>query len=125
MKSALALSPLPHTWLIDIDGTMLLHNGHKDDREKILPGVKDFWKKIPEQDVIILMTARTPEYMELTFALLKQNGLRYHHAIFNLPLGERIMINDQKPGGLMTAVAVNVPRNYGLIDLDVVIREDL
>ena len=37
----------------------------------------------------------------------------YNYAIFDLPLGERIVVNDLKPEGLKTAIAWNVERNLG------------
>ena len=33
------------TWFFDIDGTILRHNGYKDNNEHILPGVIEFMKK--------------------------------------------------------------------------------
>ena len=36
---------LPKTWLIDIDGTIIEHNSHINSENKILKGVKKFWKK--------------------------------------------------------------------------------
>jgi len=44
---------------------------------------------------------------------LKDNDLRYDYAIFDLPLGERIVVNDPKPDGLQTAIAWNVERDQG------------
>lgn len=38
----LSLSSLPHTWLIDIDGTLLKHNGYKEGGDELLEGVLDF-----------------------------------------------------------------------------------
>jgi hypothetical protein len=40
-----------------------------------------------------------------------------NHIIFNLPLGERIVVNDKKPAGLETAVAWNVERNKGFKEI--------
>ena len=42
---------------------------------------------------------------------LKENNVRYDHIIFNAGEGERIMINDMKPDGLVTAYAVNTVRD--------------
>ena len=128
------LSVLPHTWLIDIDGTALRHNGHlmADDEsnpssaaEQILPGVYDFWLRIPPQDIIILMSARKHEEKNKTIEIFNSLGLRFDHAIFDLPTGERILINDSKPLGLKTAVAVNVSRDEGLNRISFHVDEDL
>lgn len=49
-----------------------------------------------------------------TGASLDHCGFRYNHMLRGLPVGERIVINDTKPGGLETAVALNVPRDRGI-----------
>ena len=110
----LSLSALPHTWIIDIDGTILKHNGHKEHGDKLLAGVKEFWQRIPPEDTIILMSAREEFYAKATLDFLCSSGLRYDQVIFGLPKGERILINDIKPSGLVTAYAINIGRNEGL-----------
>jgi hypothetical protein len=113
----LSLSSLPHTWIIDIDGTILKHNGHKEHGDQLLAGVKEFWQRIPVEDMIILMSAREELYEEATLDFLRSNSLRYDQVIFGLPKGERILINDVKPSGLDTALAINVRRDEGLDEL--------
>jgi hypothetical protein len=110
----LVLSCLPKTWLIDIDGVILKHNGYKQEGEILLPGVKKFWHQISQEDFVILLTARTEEMREATLSLLDHYGLRYNIAIFGVPTGERICINDRKPSGLVTSYAVNLGRDVGL-----------
>jgi len=110
----LVLSPLPHTWLIDVDGTIVRHNGHKNNGDELLSGVKELWDAIDAKDVIVLLSARTTQEMEPTLAFLSRHGLRYDHVLFGLAQGERILINDDKPGGLKTAIAINVGRDQGL-----------
>jgi hydroxymethylpyrimidine pyrophosphatase-like HAD family hydrolase len=105
---------LGHTWFIDLDGTILKHNGYLTDGDELLPGVKEFWKSIPAGDCIIITTGRSKEYKESSLQILKDNDLRYNYAIFDLPLGERIVINDLKPNGLQTAIAWNIERDKGL-----------
>ena len=111
------LSELSHTWFIDIDGTILDHNGYKTGEEKLLPGVKEFWSKIPEGDCVVLVTGRPSEYDESTIKFLRDNDITFDHIMFNMPLGERIIINDTKPSGLQTAIAINLERNKGLGDI--------
>ncbi|MGB7274769.1 MAG: hypothetical protein WBC69_15840 [Geitlerinemataceae cyanobacterium] len=110
----LILSCLPKTWLIDIDGVIFNHNGYKEDGDKLLPGVQEFWEQISEDDFVILLTARTEEIRESTLAMFTNSGLRYNAAIFGVPTGERICINDKKPSGLLTSHAVNLLRDEGL-----------
>jgi len=107
------LSELSHTWFIDLDGTIIRHNSHLTDQDELLPGVKEFWNNIPQNDYIIITTGRSDEYKSSTLAFLNLHGLRYNHALFDLPLGERIVVNDIKPGGLKTAIAWNVERDRG------------
>jgi len=115
--SELTLSPLAHTWLIDIDGTIVRHNGHKSNAESLLEGVLAFWAQIPTTDKVVLLTARTAEEMKATLGFLDQQGLRYDHVLFEMPTGERVLINDCKPSGLKTAIALNVVRDKGLSGL--------
>jgi|TARA_B100001013_G_C24265389_1_gene306644 23S rRNA G2445 N2-methylase RlmL len=107
---------LSHTWFIDIDGTILKHNGYLiDKKDTILKGVKKFFKKIPKKDKIILITSRKKNILKKTLLFLKKNNIRFDQVIFDLPYGERILINDIKPkNNLKTAISINVKRNEGL-----------
>lgn len=112
MKSVLNLSNLGHTWILDIDGTLVKHNGYKtEDGDSLIEGVKEFFEKIPKDDMVVLITSRTEEYREQTEAYLQGEKVRYNHIIYNAPFGERIIINDRKPSGLDTAIAVNLERD--------------
>jgi hypothetical protein len=115
--SEIVLSQLPHTWLIDVDGTIVKHNGHKGQGDVLLPGVKALWDTIAANDVVVLLSARTTQEMQPTLAFLAMHGLRHDYVLFGLPTGERILINDEKPSGLMTAIALNVSRDEGLGDV--------
>ena len=110
----LNLSNLSNTWLIDIDGTICKHNGYKYGEEELLPGVIEFWNQIPSNDKIILLTARNKDHKNRTIDFLKEKNIRFDHIIFDLPTGERILINDKKPSGLDTAISINIRRNSGL-----------
>lgn len=104
---------LSHTWFIDLDGTVFEHNSYLNGKDILLPGVKEFWNSIPIDDVVIVTTSRSIAYEKLTTDGLREHELRFNHIIFDLPLGERIVVNDRKPQGLATAVAWNVERNTG------------
>lgn len=108
----LSISCLAHTWLIDLDGTILKHNGYKiDGYDSLLEGAREFLSSIPSDDKIIFLTARTEKYRQLTINFLNENDLKFDHIIFDLPFGERILINDKKTSGLNTAIAVNTERD--------------
>jgi hypothetical protein len=110
----LTLSPLAHTWILDLDGTIVKHNGYKlDGYDALLDGASEFLRRIPPEDMIVFITARTDEYRELTERFLAERNIRCDCIIFNAPPGERILINDCKPTGLATAIAVNLRRDSG------------
>ena len=112
MCDSLRLSCLGHTWLIDLDGTIVKHNGYKiGGVDSLLDGAKTFLESIPKGDKIIFLTSRKDGFRESTESFLSQNGIRYDAILYDLPYGERILLNDRKESGLDTAVAVNKDRN--------------
>lgn len=108
----LTLSPLSHTWILDLDGTLVKHNGYLiDGKDSMLPGAKEFLASIPQNDSIIILTSRDEKYRDKTIKFLNREGICYDAILFNIPYGERIVMNDKKNSGLETAKAVNVERN--------------
>lgn len=121
----LNLSILSHTWIFDIDGTLLKHNGYKvDGYDTLLDGVREFFATLPKDDMVILLTAREEHCIPQLKKFLESNSIRYNYIISNVPLGERILINDTKPSGLKTAYAINKKRDYAL-KLPYIIKNDL
>ena len=123
-KNKLILSSLPKTWFIDLDGTILVHNGYKTGKDIILGVSKKFLASIPPEDKIVLITSRTEDLRGVTEDVLKEGGIRYDDILFGMPMGERIIINDAKPSGLKTAHAVNTIRDKGIM-LSVKINPEL
>lgn len=108
----IVLSTLPKTWIFDLDGTLVKHNGYKlDGRDTLLPGVKAYLESIPEGDRIVLLTSRETRYREMTIKFLQDNEIKYDVILFDMPMGERIVINDRKASGLDMAVALNINRD--------------
>ncbi len=108
----LELSPLPKTWIFDVDGTIVKHNGYKmDGYDTLLEGVTEFFEKLSDEDKIILLTARQEEYLNDLKKFLKDNNIRYDYLLTDMPMGERILVNDDKPSGLHCAYAVNKKRD--------------
>ncbi len=106
------LSPLGHTWILDLDGTIVKHNGYKmDGIDTFLPGAREFLQSIPDGDMVLFLTSRTEEYAQITEQFLRRHGVRYDAVVYGAPYGERILVNDAKPSGLQTAVAVNTVRD--------------
>lgn len=112
----LVLSTLGHTWILDLDGTIVKHNGYKiDGEDSFLPGADSFLKSIPEKDMIVFLTSRTDEHKDLTVEFLEKHNVRYNHIIFNAPYGERILINDDKPSGLKMSVVIDKKRDGNMM----------
>ncbi|MCD7780598.1 MAG: hypothetical protein LUH05_08005 [Candidatus Gastranaerophilales bacterium] len=111
----LEFSPLNKTWILDVDGTLVKHNGYKiDGYDTLLDGVSEFFKNIPNEDKIVLLTARKEEYLDDLKAFLKENNLRYDYLLTDMPMGERILVNDNKTSGLNMAYAINKNRDEKL-----------
>jgi len=108
----LKLSHLGHTWLLDLDGTIVKHNGYKlDGYDTLLDGALDFLRSIPKSDMVVFITSRTLEFKSVTEDFLVKHDIRYDHILYNAPYGERVLVNDRKPSGLDTALAVNIDRD--------------
>lgn len=112
MNETLRLSCLGHTWLIDLDGTIVKHNGYKiDGEDSLLDWAKEFLDSIPQGDKIIFLTSRDESFKQQTEEFLNFKQIKYDLIIYGLPYGERILLNDRKESGLETAIAVNKDRN--------------
>ncbi len=121
----ITLSELGHTWLLDLDGTIVEHNGYKIyGVDRFLDGAEEFLRSIPEEDMIVFITSRKNEYKELTEEFLKDHRVRYDYIIYEAPYGERILINDNKPSGLCMGYAINKGRNEG-VSIDISIDNEL
>lgn len=104
----------PKTWILDLDGTLLFHNGYKNGKDLIIQKSIDFLKTLSKKDYVIILTARKDTYKKQTINFLKKHNIRYNAILFGLPTGKRILINDKKPDGTETAQAFNVDRNIGI-----------
>ena len=113
---------LSHTWLIDLDGTIVKHNYYlSNNKDLFLKGVRVFLKKIPKNDVIIFLTSRKKKFKKSTISFLLKNKVRFNSIIFDLPFGERILMNDIKPKNkLKTAISINLKRDLGLSKFQII-----
>ena len=122
MVEKMILSTLPKTWIFDLDGTLVKHNGYLlDGADTLLDGVKEYTGGLPPEDRILILTSRKETYKTSTVRFLDENGIRYDAVLFDMPVGERIVVNDRKPSGIRMAVAVNCTRDR--FELPVIIRE--
>lgn len=114
---------LPKTLFIDIDGCLLKHNGGNlseslHEEPKLLPGVLEKineWESLGYQ--FIITTSRKESLREFTQQQLLKVGISYDQLIMGLNMGERVLINDKKPDGTLTARSLNIERNSGLINI--------
>lgn len=121
----LTLSPLGHSWFLDLDGTILKHNGYKlDGTDSLLSGALDFLSQIPPEDSIIFVTSRKESEKQRTEDFLRNHQIPFQTILYNLPYGERILVNDRKPSGLETAQVISVERNQAP-KVEITISEDL
>ncbi|MCI8665004.1 MAG: hypothetical protein HFG69_17475 [Hungatella sp.] len=108
----LVLSTLGHTWILDLDGTIVKHNGYKKyGVDSFLDGAKEFLESIPKKDMIIFLTSRSKSNKKMTEIFLSENNVRYDYIIYGVPYGERIVINDNKPSGLKMGFNVTGDRD--------------
>lgn len=108
----LEFSALAKTWVLDVDGTLVKHNGYKiDGYDTLLDGVKEFFETLSPNDKVVLLTARKEEYLKDLKNFLEKNNIRYDYLLTDMPMGERILVNDRKPSGLNMAFAINGKRD--------------
>ena len=83
----LRVSPMPKTWILDLDGTLVVHDGpFIMGKDEFLPGAKEFLESIPKRDmnayVIITLNQRNADNMgvwgEFDFFDREMNCYSYH-----------------------------------------------
>lgn len=117
----------PKTIFCDIDGTLIVHpqwgqpgSKNLDQQLTVLPGVVEkLWEWDRLGYNIILTTGRKEGLREITIEQLKKANIIYDQLIMGLGGGERILINDKKPDGQETALAINLQRDVGIKSVEV------
>lgn len=113
------------TVFCDLDGCVFKHHG--DIAEiltnpcELLHGAREAFKQWGHKGYTVILTTGRPESMRsLTEQQVRDAGLYYHHLIMGLPRGQRVVINDVKPGRKTeTAACVNIARNKGMENVDI------
>ena len=83
MRKELELSALGHTWVIDLDGTIVKHNGYKiDGEDSFLPGAEEFLRKIPLKDMLVFITSREECCRDITETFLNKHHIKYNYIIW-------------------------------------------
>tara|TARA_R110002020_G_scaffold55309_1_gene153540 strand:+ start:22883 stop:23242 length:360 start_codon:yes stop_codon:yes gene_type:complete len=112
------------TFFIDIDGTLLKHKGDfsdiSTDEPKILPYVREKMNEWCSKEYnIIIVTARRESVRSVTEHQLQSLGIPYDQLIMGIGKGERIIINDKRPNGDITASAINIDRDMGFTEINI------
>lgn len=119
------MTNLSKTWILDLDGTILKHNGYKlDGKDSLLDGAMELLSQIKGEDMIIFVTSRKLEYRQMTEDFLKEAKIRFDYIIYEAPYGERILINDDKPSGRKMAYAFGGKRDE-IVDLNIKVNDKL
>jgi len=115
----------PKTIFLDIDGVLLFHYGTLANQirfdAKLLVGTEE---KLHEWDrkgyKIILTTGRRESMRELTEKQLLGCGIFFDQLIMGVTGGVRVIINDLKDDSQEpTAIAICLPRNTGIANLEI------
>jgi hypothetical protein len=120
---------MANTYIIDIDGTLVKHQGGMTRNIESMGDVvrqefiNQFFEKLYLNDAkIILLTGRKENLRNETVNQLKKLNIQYDELIMGCPRGPRHIINDRKPNdGNPTAISLNVNRNsdcWCLLELD-------
>lgn len=115
----------PKTIFCDIDGTLIKHDtpevSFKSNYNMTL--LQGTLQKLLEWDRkgynIILTTGRRESLRQLTERQLADIGVFYDQLIMGIGGGERVLINDRKPDGTVTAYAYNLDRNEGIKNINI------
>jgi len=113
------------TLFIDIDGSIIKHQGNLSkmitNEMEILPNTLEKLNEWNEAGhCIILTTGRKETLRKITEEGLLKNGIFYDQLIMGLTRGERVVINDIKPGNNMkVASAIQINRNDGLKNVNI------
>ena len=87
MNKTHKVSPLGKTWIFDLDGTLVKHNGYKiDGEDSWLEGALEYLRQIPKQDMIVFLTSRTKKEKDLTESFLAKYNVRWQsiHSVTGL-----------------------------------------
>lgn len=113
------------TIFCDIDGTLVKHNipvttQKTTHQMELLDGTLEKlsdWDRLGYN--IILTTGRKESLRNITEKQLQDVGIIYDQLIMGIGGGERILINDKKNDGKLTAYSINLDRDAGISSVDI------
>lgn len=110
----------PLTIFCDLDGTLVEHKGSLAKcidcplENRLLPGVEDFLQFVYAGGHKLIVTTGRPEMLrDITVHQCEALGIYYDQLIMGCTPGLRLVINDLKSDGSLTAGHLNPPRNQG------------
>jgi hypothetical protein len=87
---------------------------------EVLDGVFEKFQEWRSKDYYVVLTTARPESLRaFTTQQIVDMGLHFDQLVMGLPTGPRVVINDEKPNGMVTAFAKCVRRNKGLRHVDI------
>ena len=113
------------TIFCDLDGTLVKHCNPVEIQNPNLEleVLKGTHEKLRDWDnkgyTIIITTGRKESARPATVKQLQRAGILYDALIMGFGGGERILINDRKTDGTPTALAINLPRNSGVSEIEI------
>ena len=111
------------TIFIDIDGTLLTHNGDLSCQIlsdcSVLPGAVEKINDWNRKGYHIIMTTGRKECMrQLTKDQLFKSGLFYDQLVMGIGGGSRVLVNDLRANGDQSAFVYQPKRNEGIAGLN-------
>lgn len=113
----------PGTIICDIDGCLIRHrstlSGVLDEKPELLPGAQEKfceWERLGHH--IVLLTGRPESMRQHTEVELTALGLFWDTLVMGVGGGPRVLINDEKPDGQVTAFGLCIPRDIGLENVE-------
>lgn len=114
----------PKTFFLDYDATLIVQNSENHEEivnnpaPELLPGtVEKINKWRAEGGYIVITTAREKIYRAQTIKHLDMCGIYYDELLMGITSGLRILVNNSKKNGDLTAKSYSLPYNYGLRDI--------
>jgi len=113
------------TIFCDIDGTLVKHSKPTDSQLpthtlELLDGTLEKlleWDKMGYN--IILTTGRKESLRSVTELQLSKAGIIHDQLIMGIGGGKRVLINDNKPNGTISADHICLTRNKGIKDIEI------
>lgn len=111
----------PRVYFVDIDGSLVVYDPAVFSGRapmQMLPGSLEKLKEWHAKGHIIILTTGRPATRSQTVRQLEEAGVPYHMLITDLGGGVRVLINDRKPDGELTALSYSPGRNVGIAGID-------